>query len=51
MKRAFEMEYKHPISGEVTILMVPYSSEYQVKYKKMYNECYHDMREAIDINP
>lgn len=51
MKRAFEMEYKHPVSGEVTISMVPYSSEYQEKYKKMYNKCYHDMREALDIKP
>ena len=51
MKRAFEMEYKHPISEEVSITMVPYSSCYQEKYKKMYNECYHEMREALAIEP
>ena len=51
MRHAFEMEYKHPVSEEVSISMVPYSSEYREKYKKMYNECYHEIREALDIKP
>lgn len=51
MKQAYKMKYIHPILDEATIDMVPYSSEYQDKYKTMYNECYHEMRESMDIKP
>lgn len=51
MKRAFEMEYKHPAGDKSFIEMKPYSSKYQDEYKKIYNECYHEMREALGIEP
>ena len=51
MKRAFEMEYKHPVDDKSDIEMIPYSSKYQDEYKKIYNECYHEMREALEIEP
>ena len=51
MKQVYKMKYIHPILDEAIIDMVPYSSEYQDKYKTMYNECYHEMRESLDIKP
>ena len=51
MKRAFEMEYKHPVDDRSDIEMIPYSAKYQDEYKKIYNECYHEMREALGIEP
>ena len=51
MKRAFEMEYKHPVDDRSDIEMIPYSAKYQDEYKKIYNECYHEMRETLEIEP
>ncbi len=45
------MEYIHPADEKSSIGMVPYSSEYQERYKKIYNECFHEMREALKIEP
>lgn len=51
MKLAYEMKYTHPTEERSLIEMVPYSSGFQEAYRKMYNECYHEMREALDIEP
>lgn len=51
MKYAFEMEYVHPVDEKSSVSLVPYSPEYQEQYKKIYNACYHEMREALDIKP
>ncbi len=51
MKRAFEMRYRNPVTERSTVTLVPYSSEYQETYRNMYNACYHEMREALDIRP
>lgn len=45
------MEYKRPVAESSSIEMVPYSPEFQEKYRKIYNDCYHEMREALDIKP
>lgn len=45
------MEYVHPTDERSSIEMVPYSMEYQEKYKRLYNECFHEMREALKIEP
>ena len=47
----YEMEYRHPVAKNTTIKMYPYSAAFQEKYKRMYNECYHEMREALHIEP
>ena len=31
--------------------MIPYSSQYQKEYKRIYNQCYHEMRESLNIQP
>lgn len=51
MVLAYEMEYKNPVSEKSAVELIPYSSEYREKYKVMYNECYHEMREALNIKP
>ena len=49
--KVYEMEYLHPSDEKTTIKMYPYSAAFQEKYKRMYNECYHEMREALHIEP
>lgn len=51
MKTAYEMKYLKTFIGHSTAPMVPYSPEHRERYKKLYNECYHEMREALDIKP
>ena len=51
MKFAYEMKYTHPVTERAEVTLVPYSSGYQEAYRKMYNACYHEMREALDIKP
>jgi len=51
MKLAYEMKYTNPVTEHSTVTLVPYSAGYQETYKKMYNACYHKMREALDIKP
>ena len=51
MTIVYEMEY---IKGETitpTVALVPYTPGYKERYKRMYNECYREMRQALDIKP
>ncbi|MBO7395224.1 MAG: GNAT family N-acetyltransferase [Ruminococcus sp.] len=51
MGTAYRMKYLHPVDEKPTIEMIPYSPEYREEYKRVYNECYREMREALDIKP
>ena len=51
MKLAYEMKYTNPVTEHSTVTLVPYSAGYQETYKKVYNACYYEMREALDIKP
>ena len=51
MQLAFEMEYLHPTYERTKINMVPYSSDYKEEYKRIYNECFYKMRQALGIKP
>ena len=48
---AYKMEYKNPVEERSLVQMIPYSSDYQERYKALYNVCYHEMREALGIRP
>ena len=50
-KLAHKMEYVNPVSERSTVSLVPYESKYQGQYKRIYNACYHGMREALGIKP
>ena len=51
MNLAHKMEYINPVYEKAAVDLVPYSSDYQEQYRKIYNECYHEMREALNIKP
>ncbi|MBR4760901.1 MAG: GNAT family N-acetyltransferase [Lachnospiraceae bacterium] len=51
MQFAHEMQYKNPTDQQSSIEMTPYSPVFQEKYKTIYNECYHEMRKALGIEP
>ena len=51
MRTVYRMEYLHPVDEKPTIEMIPYSPEYREEYKRVYNECFREMREALDIEP
>ena len=48
---AYTMEYKTSVEESSSVRLIPYSSEYQGQYKALYNDCYHEMREALNIKP
>lgn len=45
------MECLRPVTERSCVTMVSYDPKYQDQYKRMYNACYHEMREALDIKP
>ena len=47
----YEMEYLHPVNDKTSIQMIPFSSTYQEEYKRIYNKCYHEMRQSLKIEP
>ena len=51
MVLVYEMEYKDPVTEKSVVELIPFTSEYREMYKVMYNECYHEMREALNILP
>ena len=51
MNYAYEMTFTGPVTEKSGIVLVPYSKEYQEQYRKLYNGCYHGMREALGIKP
>ena len=48
---AYELQYteKDSIIDEVSI--TPFSEKYYSQYKLIYNECFYEMRESLDIQP
>ena len=50
-KLAHKMEYKRPVTEKTAVTLVPYEPKYQDQYRRVYNACYHEMREALDIKP
>ena len=48
---AHKMEYIRPVTEKAAVMLVPYVPKYQDQYRRMYNACYREMREALDIKP
>ena len=51
MNLAHEMTYIHKSDAKAAIDPVPYTSRFKDQYKRLYNVCYHEMREALGIEP
>ena len=47
---AYEMVYAGE-KIESNLSLIPYSDAFCDAYLKMYNECFYDMREALDVKP
>lgn len=48
---AYEMEYigKGPLMDAAP--MIPFSEKYYPQYERIYNSCFYEMREALDVKP
>lgn len=47
----YEMEYTGGKVRTDGLEMLPFRYEYYSQYEKIYNECFYDMRKALDIEP
>ena len=45
------MEYRHPVHETPSVKMVPFSPAYKEHYRQIYNACFREMREALQIQP
>lgn len=48
---AYEMQYTGKEVTADDIPIMPFNEKYWIQYKEIYNECFHEMREALDIKP
>ena len=48
---AYEMQYIGEGSIIDEVSLVPFSEEYYSQYERIYNECFYEMREALDVKP
>lgn len=48
---ACEMKYDKEFVEQSTINCIPFEHQYFEQYKRIYNECFYDMRKALEIEP
>lgn len=48
---AYEMNYDKASVEQSTISCIPFDVQYFEQYKSIYNECFYDMRKALEIEP
>ena len=48
---AYEMKHDKEFVEQSMIACVPFETQYFEQYKRIYNECFYDMREALEIEP
>lgn len=47
----YEMEYEHLNIPKCSIECIPFDAVYFREYMKIYNDCFYEMRKALDIHP
>ena len=47
----YEMEYTGECVTVDNVKLLPFSDKYYSQYERVYNECFYDMRRALDIEP
>lgn len=47
----YEMEYTGDAIAAEKVELLPFSDKYYSQYERVYNECFFDMRRALDIEP
>lgn len=48
---AYEMKFHKDIIEQSNILCIPFEEKYFPTYMSIYNECFYEMRKALDIEP
>lgn len=48
---AYEMQLNKSITDAPDISCIPFQNPYFEEYKRIYNECFYEMRKALDIEP
>jgi len=48
---AYEMKYINTIVENSDIVCITFAKEYFQEYMRIYNECFYEMRKALDIQP
>ena len=48
---AYEMKYKNAQTPKGDIVCIPFEAAFFQEYKQIYNECFYEMRKALDIQP
>lgn len=48
---AYEMIYNKPLKYDNDIICVPFQKEYWTEYMRIYNECFYEMRKALEVEP
>ena len=48
---AYEMKYDKESVEQSNIVCIPFEIQYFEQYKRIYNECFYDMRKALEIEP
>ena len=48
---AYEMNYDKEFAEQSRISCIPFEARYFEQYKRIYNECFYDMRKALEIEP
>ena len=48
---AYEMKYINAMVEQSNIVCIPFEKKYFQEYMRIYNECFFDMRKALDIHP
>lgn len=48
---AYEMQYTGETPAVGNIEMIPFDDKHYSQYERIYNECFYEMREALDVKP
>ena len=48
---AYEMTYQNACVEKSGIVCIPFEEQFFPEYRKIYNECFFEMRKALDIQP
>lgn len=48
---AYEMEFTGPLPETSGLTCVPFQKKYWEEYKEIYNDCFYEMRKALEVEP
>ena len=48
---AYEMQYRNDCTPKSDIACIPFDAAFFLEYRRIYNECFYEMRKALDIQP